>query len=95
MIPQCSSLFHRKNVILEVKCNILKFNSSLIKDQKYINEVKDLSRNLETKNDYNFSRQLKWEFLRHETRKFTINYTKGLAKGRKAKLRKRIKKTRN
>ena len=86
MIPQCSSLFHRKNVILEVKCNILKFNSSLIKDQKYINEIKDLSRNLETKNDCNFSRQLKWEFVRHETRKFTINYTKGLAKGRKPKI---------
>ena len=31
-----------------------KFNSSLIKDQKYINEIKDLIRNFDTKNDCNF-----------------------------------------
>ena len=63
-----------------------KFNSSLIKDQKYINEIKDLIRNFDTKNDCNFSRQLKWEFLKYEIRKFTIHYTKGLAKERKQKI---------
>ena len=63
-----------------------KFNSTLIKDQKYINEIKDLIRNFDTKNDCNFSRQLKWEFLKYEIRKFTIHYTKGLAKERKQKI---------
>ena len=60
-----------------------KFSSSLIKDQKYVNEIKDLIRNFDTKNDCNFSRQLKWKFLKYEIRKFTIHYTKGLAKERK------------
>ena len=63
-----------------------KFDSSLIKDQKYINEIKDLIRNFDTKNDCNFSRQLKWEFLKYEIRKFTIHYTKGLVKERQQKI---------
>ena len=41
-----------------------KFNSSLIKDQKYINEIKDLIHNFDTKINCNFSWQLKWEFLK-------------------------------
>ena len=61
------------------------FNSSLIKDQNYINEIKDLIGNFNTKNDCHFSRQLKWEFLKHEIRKFTIHYTNSLAKERKQK----------
>ena len=63
-----------------------KFNSSLIKDQNYINEIKDLIRNFDTKNDCVCTRQLKWEFLKYEIRKFTIHYTKGLAKERKQKI---------
>ena len=42
-------------------------------------------RNFDTKNDCNFSGQLKWEFLKCEIRKFTIHYIKGLAKIRKQK----------
>ena len=63
-----------------------KFNSSLIKDQKYINEIKDLIPNFDTKTDCNFSRQLKWKFLKYEIHKSTIHYTKGLAKERKQKV---------
>ena len=63
-----------------------KFNSSLIKDQNYINEIKDLIRNFNTKNDCDFSRQLKWGFLQQKIRKFTIHYTKGLVKERKQKI---------
>ena len=63
-----------------------KFNSSLIKDQNYINENKDLIRNFDTKNDCAFSQQLKWEFLKYEIRKFTVHYTKSLAKERKQKV---------
>ena len=62
-----------------------KFDSSLIKDLESINEIKDLIRNFDTKNDNTFSRQLKWEFLKYEIQKFTIHYTKGLAKERKQK----------
>ena len=36
-----------------------KLNSSLIKDQNCINEIKDLVRNFDAKNNCNFSRQLK------------------------------------
>ena len=63
-----------------------KFNSSLIKDQKCINKIRDLIRNFDTKNDSNFSRQLKGEFLKYEISKFTIHYSKGLAKERKKKI---------
>ena len=63
-----------------------KFNSSLIKDQNYLNEIKDLIRNFNTKNDFEFSWQLKWEFLKYEIRKFTIHYAKGLVKERKQKI---------
>ena len=63
-----------------------KFNSSLVNDQNYINEIKDLIRNFNTKNDCDFSRQIKWEFLKYEVCKFTIYYTKGLAKERKQKI---------
>ena len=63
-----------------------KFNSSLIKDQNYINEIKYLIRNFNTKIDCGFNQQLKWEFLKYEIRKFTIHYTKGLAKEKKQKI---------
>ena len=63
-----------------------KFNSSLIKDQNYINEIKDLILNFDTKNDCDFSRQLKWEFWKCEICKFSIHYTKSLAKERKQKI---------
>ena len=63
-----------------------KFSSSLIKNQNYINEIKYLIRNFNTKNDCDFSRQLQSGFLKYEIRKFTIHYTKGLAKERKRKI---------
>ena len=63
-----------------------KFISFLIKDQKYINEIKDLIRSFDTKNDCNFIRQLKWGLLKYEICKFIIHYTKGLAKERKEKM---------
>ena len=63
-----------------------KFSNFLIKHQNYINQIKDLIGNFDTKNDCDFSEQLKWEFLKYEIRKFTIHYTKDLAKERKQKL---------
>ena len=42
--------------------------------------------NFDTKNDCDFSRQLKWEFWKCEICKFSIHYTKSLAKERKQKI---------
>ena len=42
-----------------------KFNNSLIKEQNCINEIKDLVCNFDTKNDCDFSWQLKWEFSKY------------------------------
>ena len=53
-----------------------KFNSSLIKDQKCVNEIKDLIRNSDTKNNCHLSRQLRRKFLKYEIRKFTIHYNR-------------------
>ena len=57
-----------------------KFNSSLTKDQTYITEIKKLIRSFCTTNESLYNRQLKWELLKYEVRKFTINYTKRIAK---------------
>ena len=57
-----------------------KFNSSLIKDQNYITEIKKLIRNFSNENESLFNCQLKWELLKYEVRKFTIKYTKHVAK---------------
>ena len=47
--------------------------------------MKDLIRNFNTKIDFDFRRQLKWELLKYEICKFTIHCTKGPAKERKQK----------
>ena len=52
----------------------------LTKDQNYIIEIKKLIPNFSKKNESPFKRQLKWEFLKYEVRKFTIKYTKHSAK---------------
>ena len=57
-----------------------KFNSSLAKDQNYITEIKKLIGSFCTTNDTLYKRQLEWEPLRYEVRKFTINYTKQIDK---------------
>ena len=57
-----------------------KFNSSLTKDQNYKTEIKKLIRNFSNENEFLLNRQLKWELLKYEVRKFTIKYTKHVAK---------------
>ena len=56
-----------------------KFNSSLTKDQNYT-EIKKLICNFYNENEFLSNRQLKWELLKYEVRKFTIKYTKHVAK---------------
>ena len=57
-----------------------KFNSSLTKDQNYKTEIKKLIRNFSNENEFLSNRQLKGELLKYEVRKFTIKYTKHVAK---------------
>ena len=58
-----------------------KLNSSLTKDQNYVTEIRKLIRSFCTESLCNF--QLKRELLKYEVRKFTINYTKQIAKGKR------------
>ena len=64
-----------------------KFNNSLIYDQNYISQTKDLILEIKTNsNSYsNFDDQVKWEFLKYEIRKFTIKYCKEKAKQKRAR----------
>ena len=57
-----------------------KFNSSLIKDYIYVFEIKHLVSSFLSNDIFNMNAQLKWEFLKHEIHKFTIDYTKRQAK---------------
>ena len=59
-----------------------KFNSSLIKDHMYVSEIKHLVSSF-LSNISNMNAQLKWELLKYEIRKFTIDYTKRQAKERR------------
>ena len=59
---------------------IWKFNSSLTKDQNYITEIKKLIRSFFTTNESLYNCRLKWELLKYEVGKFSINYTKQVVK---------------
>ena len=60
-----------------------KFNSSLLSDQNYVTKAKNLIQTFQSNQDFVLNAQLKWELLKYEIRKFTINYSKKLAKERK------------
>ena len=79
--PVLFCLSKEKNTI-RVK-GFWKFNSSLTKDQNYIIEIKKLILNFSSKNESLFNCQLKWELLKYVVRKFTIKYTKNVAKEKK------------
>ena len=64
-----------------------KFNSSLTKDQNYITEIKKLICSVCTTNESLYNRQLKWELLKYEVRKFSSNYTKQIAKEKRQERR--------
>ena len=57
-----------------------KVNGSLTKDEKYKTEIKKIIRNFSNENEFLLNRQLKWELLKHEVRKFTVKSTKHVAK---------------
>ena len=59
---------------------IWKFNSSFTKDQDYTIEIKKTIPSFCIANKSLSNLQLKWELLKYEVEKFTINYTKQIAK---------------
>ena len=75
--PAVFSLSKEKGCLRGQK--IWKFNSTLTKDQCYINEIKNMIRSFCNANKCLSNRQLKLELLNHEVRKVTIYYTKQIA----------------
>ena len=91
--PVLFSLSKEKNTIRGT--GLWKFNSSLTKDQNYKTEIKNLIRIFSNENELLLNHQLKWELLKYEFRKFTIKYTKYVAKEKrqlKTKLESQLKK---
>ena len=53
-----------------------KFNSSLLKDETYVNDMKQKLGEWSNVYDYCVDKRIKWELLKYEVRKFTIAYSK-------------------
>ena len=60
-----------------------KYNSSLVYDEFYVENMKKLITKINTSNEFLEDVQMKLEFLKYEIRKFTIDYSKTAAKIRK------------
>ena len=65
-----------------------KFNSSLVSDEKYVTQMKQHIN--EVKNQFSPAfgnkARVRWEFLKYEIRKFSIQFSKNKAKLRREKL---------
>ena len=57
-----------------------KYNSSLVYDEFYFENMKELITKINTSNEFFEDAEMKWEFLKYEIRKFTIDYSKTAAK---------------
>ena len=65
-----------------------KFNNSLLKDEKYINKLRNnLDRYKDKYKDVE-DRGLQWKLLKMEIKRFTVMYSKSKAKARKKKIKK-------
>ena len=60
-----------------------KFNSSLLSDQNYVTKTKNLIQTFHSNQNFTPNAQLKWELLKYQIQKFTMNYSKKLAKERR------------
>ena len=79
--PVTISISKSKNVIHGQ--GFWKFNSSLLSDQNYFTKTKNLIQAFHSNQNFILNSQLKWELLKYKIRKFTINYSKKLAKEQK------------
>ena len=66
-------------------CGLWKYNSSLVHDRFYVENMKNLIKKINSSNECNEDAQWKWEweFLKYEIQKFTTDYSKKAAKVRK------------
>ena len=62
---------------------LCEYNSSLEHDEFYVENMKKLIAKINSSKKFNEDAQMKWEFLKYEIRKFTIDYSKKAAKIRK------------
>ena len=60
-----------------------KFNSPLIKNHTYVSKIKHLASSFLSHDISHMNAQLKWELLKHEIRKFAIDYTNRKARERR------------
>ena len=60
-----------------------KFNSSLLSDQNYVTKTKNLIQTFHSNQNFTPNAQLKWELLKYQIQKFTMNYSKKPAKERR------------
>ena len=52
-----------------------KYNSSLVYDELYVEDMKKLITKTNTSNEFLEDAQMKWDLLKYEIRKFTIDYS--------------------
>ena len=63
-----------------------KFNNSLVYDVVYVEKMKKIITKINNSNEFMENLQTKWVFLKYEIRKFTIDYSKPIAKKEKSRL---------
>ena len=64
-------------------CDISKYDSSLVYDEFYVENMKKLITKINTSNEFLEDVQMKWKFLKYKIQKLTIDYSKTAAKIRK------------
>ena len=72
---------------IEKSAGFWKFNNSLLSNKKYTDSLQKLISDMKTKlnsNDFD-DFQIKWEFLKYQIRKFTIDFSKCLARDQRQK----------
>ena len=82
LIPDHSSVLFSLSKEKLKKKRLGKINSSLTEDQNCIIGIKKLICNFSNEIEFLLNRQLKWEILKYEARKFIIKHTKYVAKGK-------------
>ena len=60
-------------------CGVWKFSSCLVHKEVSVENMKKLIPKMDTSNEFIRDAQTKWEFLKCEIRKFTIDYSKAAA----------------
>ena len=63
-----------------------KFNNSFVYDVVYVEKMKKIITKINNSNEFMENVQTKWVFLKYEIRKFTIDYSKTIAKKEKSRL---------